>query len=288
MTRIDVEQVRFDTHLLQNPELAGVQYQRGELMGWEVRAYVLVKYDYRCVYCGKTNIPFEIDHIRPKSRGGSDRVSNLALSCHACNAAKGNRTAAEWGHPEVEAQAKAPLRDAAVNATRSALMDALRQPGVSLTGWSGGRTHWNRARFDLPKTHTLDALCVGDLARVDAGSLHTLRITAAGRGQYRRTLFSKHGFPRGSLSRQKRIDGFQTGDLVLAVVPPPYKVQGTYKGRVAVRASKFFRIAGVDSIPARCCTLLQRGDGYDYALVQATGAVPWPSPKPGTPASSPA
>jgi hypothetical protein len=61
----------------------------------------------------------ELDHIQPRSRGGSDRVSNLALSCHACNVAKGDQTAAEFAHPEVAALAKQPLRDAAaVNATR--------------------------------------------------------------------------------------------------------------------------------------------------------------------------
>ena len=134
-------------------------------------------------------------------------MSSLALSCHDCNAAKGNRTAAEWGHPEVEAQAKASLRDAAaVNATRYALMDELRQLGVPLTGWSGGRTYWNRARFGLPKMHALDALCVGDVAGVDAGTLRTLHISATGRGQYCRTLFTKHGFPRGFLMRQKYED----------------------------------------------------------------------------------
>ena len=54
---------------------------------------------------------------------------------------------------------------------------------------------------------------------------------------------------------------------LLAVVPPPYQAQGTHKGRVAVRKSRFFRINGVDSIPACSCTVLQRGDGYDYAFV---------------------
>jgi 5-methylcytosine-specific restriction endonuclease McrA len=268
MTRIDVERVRFDTQLLQNPEIAGVHYQRGELMGWEVRAYVLLKYGYRCAYCGKTDVPFELDHILPKSRGGTDRVSNLALSCHDCNMEKGNRTAAEWGHPRVEAQAKAPLRDAAaVNAARHALMDELRGLGVPLTGWSGGRTRWNRARFGHPKTHALDALSVGDLAGVDAGNVRTLHISAGGRGQYCRTLFTSHGFPRGYLMRQKQVNGFQTGDLVLAQVPPPYRARGRHKGRVAVRKSTYFRIGGVDSVPARCCTLLQRGDGYEYTVV---------------------
>jgi hypothetical protein len=46
-------------------------------------------------------------------------VSNLTIACKPCNDAKGKMTAAEFGHPEVQAQAYAPLRDAAaVNATR--------------------------------------------------------------------------------------------------------------------------------------------------------------------------
>src|SRR6266702_8314917 len=170
--RIEVEQVRFDTQLLANPEIEGVQYQHGELAGWEVRAYLLIKYAYRCAYCGKTNAPFELDHLHPGSRGGSNRVSNLALTCHECNQTKGNQTASEFGHPEVEAGAKTPLTDsAAVNATRYKLVEALRVFGLPVGGWTGGRTRWNRARFGVEKTHALDALCVGELAGVQAGTL---------------------------------------------------------------------------------------------------------------------
>jgi hypothetical protein len=182
--------------------------------------------------------------------------------------AKGNRTAAEFGYPDVGAQAKTPLKDAAaVNAMRYALVRELGALSLPIGTWSGGRTRWNRDRFGLRKTHALDALCVGELAGVRAGTLRTLRISASGRGQYCRTLFNRHGFPRGYLMRQKRVSGVQTGDLVLAVVPPPYHAQGTHKGRVAVRKSRFFRIDGVDSIPANCCAVLQRGDGYAYAFV---------------------
>jgi len=216
ITRFEVERVKFDPHLMQNPEIAGIEYQRGELAGWELRAYLLEKF----------------------------------------------------GHPDVGAQAKTPLRDAAaVNAMRYALVRALGAISLPIGTWSGGRTRWNRDRFGLRKTHALDALCVGEIAGVQAGTLRTFRISAGGRGQYCRTLFTRHGFPRGYLMRQKRVSGVQTGDLVLAVVPPPYQAQGTHKGRVAVRKSQFFRINGVDSIPANCCTVLQRGDGYAYAIV---------------------
>src|SRR5258708_21132970 len=119
VTRLEIERVRFDTQVLQNPEITGVQYQRGVRAGWEVRAYLLIKYEYRCAYCGKTDRPFELDHHVPRSRGGSNRVSNLVLSCHDCNQEKGNQTATEYGHPEVAERAKHPLKDAAaVNATR--------------------------------------------------------------------------------------------------------------------------------------------------------------------------
>jgi HNH endonuclease len=36
---------------------------------------------------------FHIDHIRPKSQGGTDEDDNLALNCPRCNLVKGDRTA---------------------------------------------------------------------------------------------------------------------------------------------------------------------------------------------------
>jgi len=267
LTRIDVERVKFDLALLQNPELTGVEYQRGDLFGWEVRSYILEKFQHRCAYCGRGETIFELDHVLPRSRGGSSRVSNLALSCHACNVAKGNQTASEYGHPEVEVQAKHPLRDAAaVNATRFALVEALRLLDLPIGTWSGGRTRFNRDRFGIDKGHGLDALCVGDLASIHLPALRTLRIIAQGRGSYQRTNVDGSGFPRSYLTRQKRIRGFSTGDLVRAEVPGHLKTGGIHLGRVAVRASGSFRVGKVDGINANYCRVVQRADGYDYML----------------------
>ena len=275
LTRIDVERVKFDLALLQNPEVAGVEYQRGDLFGWEIRSYLLEKFQHRCVYCGRENTAFELDHIRPRARGGCNRVSNLALSCHDCNAAKGDRTASEFGHPEVEAQARQPLRDAAaVNATRFALVEALRLLNLPIGIWSGGRTRWNRHRFGVEKTHALDAMCVGELAGVRLPGMRTLAIRAQGRGSYQRTNVDGSGFPRGYLTRTKRIRGFSTGDLVRAQVPDHLRTRGIHLGRVAVRASGSFRVGKVDGINATYCSLLQRADGYGYALREKGEALP--------------
>ena len=265
--RIEVEWVKFDLALLQKPELSGVEYQRGELFGWEMRAYLLEKFGRQCAYCGIGKVPFEIDHLVPRSRGGSNRVSNLVLSCHDCNLAKGDKTAAEWGHPEVERQARAPLRDAAaVNMTRYALVEALGMLGLPIRTWSGGRTRWNRDRLGMQKAHCIDALCVGELTGVRLPALRTLVISAQGRGRYQRTNVDAAGFPRGYFTREKRIRGFSTGDLVRAEVPGHLKTGGVHLGRIAVRASGSFRVGKADGINAKYCRVVQRLDGYDYTF----------------------
>ena len=159
---LSLELVRFDTQRLQQPEIAGVEYQQGALAGYELRQYLLEKWGRHCAYCGATGVPLQIEHVLPRSRGGTDRASNLTLACEPCNTAKGSRTAAEYGHPEVEAQAKQPLKDAAaVNATRWLLFERLQRLGLPLETGTGGRTQWNRTRRGLPKTHWVDASCVG-------------------------------------------------------------------------------------------------------------------------------
>lgn len=167
------------------------------------------------------------------------------------------------------AQAKAPLKDAAaVNSSRWALLQALCATGLPVETGTGGRTKFNRSRLSIPKTHALDAACVGAVDTVAGWRVPTLRIKAAGRGSYQRTRLTAHGFPRGHLARQKRHFGFQTGDLVHADVPSGTKA-GTYIGRVAVRASGSFNIQTpggvVQGVSHRHCSVLQRSDGYGYS-----------------------
>jgi 5-methylcytosine-specific restriction endonuclease McrA len=151
---ISVELSKFDTQKLQNPEISGIRYQQGELFGYEVREYLLEKWGRRCAYCGAENVPLQVEHIVPKGRGGTDRVSNLTISCRDCNQAKGNRTAAEFGHPEVQKEAKAHWKDAAaVNSTRWAIFCRLKVIGLPLEVGTGGRTKYNRTRLGLPKAH---------------------------------------------------------------------------------------------------------------------------------------
>jgi 5-methylcytosine-specific restriction endonuclease McrA len=71
---ISQELVRFDTQKMENPEVSGVEYQQGTLLGYEVREYLLEKWGRECAYCTDKDTPLQIEHIDPKANGGSNRI----------------------------------------------------------------------------------------------------------------------------------------------------------------------------------------------------------------------
>ncbi len=277
------ELVRFDMQAMQTPGISGVAYQQGTLAGYEVREYLLEKWHRTCAYCDAINMPLQIEHVVPKALHGSNRISNLTLACEPCNTTKGKQRIETFlaSDPnrlaKIKAQLKTPLHDAAaVNTTRWALSRALERTGLPVTTGSGGQTKYNRSRLGVPKTHALDALCVGNMdaiINVQCFDQPTLAVKATGRGAYKRTRLTPHGFPRGYLMRTKRVRGFATGDLVVAAVPSG-KHTGVHVGRVAVRATGSFNIQKntgvVQGISYRHCHLRQRADGYAYNLIATT------------------
>lgn len=276
VTAISQELVRFDTQALENPDIEGVEYQQGQLSGYEVREYVLLKWNHRCVYCDAHDVPLELDHVHPRSKGGSNRVSNLVVACTACNQRKSNQEVGEFLKDDparlarILAHLKAPLRDAAaVNATRWVLNARLKPLGLPVECGSGGLTKYNRATRGLPKTHWLDAACVGRSTpeRLHVKGVVPPQIMATGHGSRQICHVDRFGFPRGKPKGAKRVQGFQTGDLVSAVVTSGTKA-GTYMGKVAVRTRGIFTITTahgrVTDIHHRFCTLIARSDGYTY------------------------
>ncbi len=279
---LSLELVKFDMQAMENPNISGVEYQQGTLYGYEVRQYLLEKWGRHCAYCGKTNVPLEVEHINPRSQSHDDRVCNLTLACAPCNQQKGKQDIRVFlaKKPDVLAhilaQAKAPLRDAAaVNTTRWMLYEQLKALSVPVECGSGGRTKYNRVSRGLGKVHWLDASCVGASTpeQLQMASVVPLLVTANGHGSRQMCLMDKRGFPRSGPKQAKRVKGFQTGDIVKAVVPSGVK-SGTYVGRVAVRATGSFNITTkegktIQGISHRYCTALQTCDGYSYQKGEA-------------------
>ena len=210
ITKVVVEVANFDQQKMQNPEISGIEYQQGALQGYEVREYLLEKWKRTCAYCGKTDVPLEIEHIVPKSRGGSNRVSNLTIACHECNQAKNNLTAEEFGYPGIQAKAKKPLQSAAfMNIVKKKLVEIL---DCEIT--YGYFTKHNRIFFGLEKSHVNDAFVI-------AGGVNQVRseytyISRQVRRQ-NRSLYKANFIKGGRLKRNtvKEVKGFRRFDKVI-------------------------------------------------------------------------
>jgi 5-methylcytosine-specific restriction endonuclease McrA len=123
--------------------------------GSKVTGVAVLDGERKCAYCDKEGVPLQIEHIHPRAKGGSNRVSNLTLSCERCNLKKGTKSIDEFLKKDgsrlekIKRQAKQPLKDAAaVNATRWALFRTLKNILPTTTG-TGGQTKYNRTRLEL-------------------------------------------------------------------------------------------------------------------------------------------
>ncbi|MHB8596068.1 MAG: RNA-guided endonuclease IscB [Ktedonobacteraceae bacterium] len=294
LTVLSQELVKFDMQQMAHPEISGMEYQQGTLAGYEVRAYLLEKWQRACTYCGVQNVPLQVEHMQARANGGTDRISNLCLACDACNKAKGTRDIRVFliGKPDLLARilaaAKAPLKDAAaVNTTRWALYARLKTLGMPMECGSGGLTKFNRTMRDLPKTHWLDAVCVSKSTpeQVHLAGVVPLLITATGHGSRQKCNVNAMGFPCSKPKGTKKVKGFQTGDIVRAIVPGGTK-QGIYMGRVLVRASGSFdirakqgRVQGISyRFCTRCIVAMAIATGKERAILPRSKVARLPGP----------
>ena len=56
----------------------------------DIREAILQR-DEACAYCGDSLGPFEVDHVVPRWRNGTDEPTNLVLACRRCNQAKARK-----------------------------------------------------------------------------------------------------------------------------------------------------------------------------------------------------
>ncbi|MBD2603825.1 HNH endonuclease [Scytonema hofmannii FACHB-248] len=274
---ISQELVRFDMQLMANPDIQGSYYQQGTLAGYETREYLLEKWDRQCAYCGVKDVTFQVEHIHPRAKGGSNSIANLTLSCEKCNTKKGTKDIKEFLKKDptrlekILKQAKRPLADAAaVNTTRFALLEVLKAIGLPVETGSGGLTKFNRSQQNLEKTHWMDAACVGESTPIlNIKGCKPLLITANGHGTRQMCGTDKFGFPSRHRSNKQIHFCFQTGDIIKAVVTNGKKT-GEYIGRVLCRATGSFDIATkagrVSGISHKYCSTTHKKDGYSYAF----------------------
>lgn len=285
ITQLAIEHVKFDTQLMDNPEISGVDYQRGTLYAAELWEYLLEKFGRKCFYCGAKNVPLQKEHILPKAKGGTNRPDNLTISCRPCNIEKGNR------HPnEIDGElskrvqsalraAKKPLKDAqAVNTIRWKIVETLKATGLPILYGTGGKTKFHRKQAGLPKTHYYDAACVAGVVKTPVQGHSVLAIHAVGYGHRGglgdyQTKQNAPGFKR-PYTRTEHADGFQKLDHVEMLTSKRGKVRGCInsfdktpdgkpqKLRVKTTWNGDGRISG----NTRQLRKIQYRDGYGYEI----------------------
>ena len=204
ITKTIIEVATFDTQKMQNPEISGIEYQQGELLGYHIREYLLEKFGRKCVYCNKKNIPLEVEHIIPKSRSGSNRVNNLTTSCRKCNLDKGDQTAEEFGFPKIQKQAEQSLKSTAfMNVVRKILAKQ-----VNAEETFGYITKFGRIKQNIEKSHVNDAFVIANGSNQER---HKTYIVTQTRRNNRSIQMNRKGY-KPSIRKQRY--SLQPNDLV--------------------------------------------------------------------------
>ena len=224
---IIVEVAEFDTQKIKNPNISGKEYQQGTLQGYNIRNYLLEKHGRKCFYCDKEVSTFEVEHMIPKAKGGSNRIDNLTLSCHSCNQKKGTLTAEEFIKKILPAEKVAKkLKQlskekrlfkymAHMNATRWALYNAINDKYSNVKITYGYITKYNRINAGLSKAHHIDAKCITGFAQVPSFDTTVVKVKMRRHNrQLHRATFSK-GHIRKAASLPTVMFGFRLYDIVM-------------------------------------------------------------------------
>lgn len=205
ISRIIIEVAQFDTQKINNPNISGNEYQKGDQLGfWNVREYVLARDGHKCQHCkGKSKDHIlNVHHIESRKTGG-DSPSNLITLCETCHKEY------HKGNIDLKVKRGKSLRDAAVmGIMKWKLYDELRSKYDNVSMTFGYITKYNRIKYGIEKSHTSDAFVISRnfnakrierqyLKRLIRGhnrQIHKMKILKGGKKKNNQAPFEVFGF----------------------------------------------------------------------------------------------
>jgi hypothetical protein len=162
--KLNIEVGKFDVQKMINSEISGVEYQQGETFGYyDVRYYVLERDKYTCQVCKKSKDKiFNTHHIIYKSKGGSDRASNLITVCTDCHTHK-NHQEGEILWKWMKDKKKVPQYKEAPFMNNLRIRVFKKYPNAKIV--YGSWTTPNRKGLGLEKEHYNDALIISGITK---------------------------------------------------------------------------------------------------------------------------
>ncbi len=158
VTKIIVEVASFDIQKIENPDIQGGEYQKGDQLDfWNTREYVLFRDGHRCHgKKGCKNKILNVHHIESRKAGG-DSPSNLITVCEECHNNYHN------GKLKIKFKRGQSFRDATfMGIMRWSFYNRLKKLYTNVNLTYGYITKNTRITNNLPKSHRIDALCISD------------------------------------------------------------------------------------------------------------------------------
>lgn len=205
ISRIIIEVAQFDTQKINNPNISGNEYQKGDQLGfWNVREYVLARDGHKCQHCkGKSKDHIlNVHHIESRKTGG-DSPSNLITLCETCHKEY------HKGNIDLKVKRGKSLRDAAVmGIMKWKLYDELKSKYDNVSMTFGYITKYNRIKYGIEKSHTSDAFVISRnfnakrieyqylkrLVRRHNRQIHKMKILKGGKKKNNQAPFEVFGF----------------------------------------------------------------------------------------------
>ena len=141
------------------------QYQKSNRLDENIRKAVILRDGCKCMECGKSNCKLEVHHIKPRRLNGSDTTSNLITLCEKCHQKTEGNEEQYMKHyfDLLQTSDNKNLNYAShVMIGKKWLREQLSNLGA-LYLTTGGDTSNSRIDWDIPKSHSNDAVCITGL-----------------------------------------------------------------------------------------------------------------------------
>ena len=266
ISHIVVEDVQVDIARLNDPTLISKAYQESNRLDENLRIATLMRDGYQCTQCGKKNTKLDAHHIVWREHGGKDTIQNLITVCRLCH------RKVHQGKLKLDVEGVSGFEDRIAQRTmqgKTYLYQALSKI-ADVSKVFGYQTSEYRKSLGLPKSHSIDALCIATLETEETGYRRT------GHGEVikenhenfykikfrqRQTRRRYHDLPRKGKGRvlyqvNFELDGFRKGDIV--------KVRGKWIKQInSIYSNGYLAFARVKGEPnaakPKDLKLLQRG-----------------------------
>ena len=172
INHVTLERVAFDFQKLENENIKTWEYGKGKLYGYDSpEEYIHDVQDGKCLVCGKPHIDY-LHHIIPRSKGGSDKVSNLAGLCYDCHyGPMGVHNCRETQDrlPELKNEANKQYKVSLLNSVMPVLIEEMdkfcKANSIIFSICEGHDTAKVRDMYDLQKDHCLDGFAISLVGR---------------------------------------------------------------------------------------------------------------------------